>query len=176
METELQITSRNMDLSESVKSEVMKRTEKLEKFYERITRCRVVIETPHRNHNQGKQYYVNVNMSVPGGELIVKKQSSQDLFVAIRDSFNAARRKLEDFARRQRGETKQHGGIPVARVSSIFHDMGYGFIMTSDNKEVYFHKNSVRNARFEHLQLGMEVRFVEEQGEKGPMASTVTVM
>jgi ribosomal subunit interface protein len=176
MEIQLQITSRNIELSEAIRSEITKKAEKLDKFHERITRCRVVVEAPHRHHHQGIKYSVNINMTVPGGELIVKKQSHEDLYVAIRDSFNAAKRKLEDFARRQRGDVKQHEEVPLARISSLFPEQGYGFITTEDNQEIYFHENSVLNQKFDRLTLGMEVRCVEEQGEKGPQASTVTVI
>jgi cold shock CspA family protein len=50
---------------------------------------------------------------------------------------------------------------------------GYGFIETADGREVYFHRNSVRDDAFEHLTVASEVRFVEEMGEKGPQAKRV---
>lgn len=54
--------------------------------------------------------------------------------------------------------------------------MGYGFIITPDDREIYFHENSIINRDFKSLKEGMEVRFVEEKGEKGPQASSVTVI
>src|SRR4030043_380004 len=99
-----------------------------------------------------------------------------DLAEAIRDAFDAARRKLEDFARKQRGDVKQHETLPHARISALFLDKGYGFLTTVDNREIYFHEHSIVNRDFGHLKVGMEVRFVEEEGEKGPQASTVTVV
>ena len=176
MNTQLQVTGRNITISDAMKAEIEKRLDKLGKVYERITSCRVVIESPHRHQNQGKQYCVNISIIIPGGEVVVKKQPHEDLYVAIRDSFNAARRKLENFARRQRGDVKQHEETPLARISSLFPEMGYGFITTPDNQEIYFHRNSVVNHKFEELTTGMKVRFVEEKGEKGPQASTVTVI
>ncbi len=176
MEIQLQITSRNIHLSDAIRSEIQKKAEKLDKFYDRIIRCRVVVESPHRHHHQGKLYNVNIDMTIPGGELVVKRKAHEDLYVAIRDSFNAARRKLEDFARRQRGDVKQHEEMPHARISSLFPELGYGFLTTRDNHEIYFHENSILNRKFDNLTLGMEVRFVEEEGEKGPQASTVTIL
>jgi ribosomal subunit interface protein len=176
MEIQLQITSRNIELTDAIESEIRKRAEKLDKFYDRITRCRLVVEAPHRHSNQGTLYNVQINMTVPGAEIVVKRNPHEDLYVAIRDSFNAARRKLEDYARKQRGDVKIHDEVPKARISSLFPDQGYGFITTASNEEIYFHKNSVINHKFAHLQLGMEVRFAEEQGEKGLQASTVKVI
>jgi cold shock CspA family protein len=60
-------------------------------------------------------------------------------------------------------------------VSKLFPEQGYGFIETRAGAEVYFHRNSVLNHAFDRLTTGTEVRFVEEEGEKGPQASTVAV-
>jgi hypothetical protein len=50
---------------------------------------------------------------VPGGELIVNRDhhrdhAHEDVFVAMRDSFLATRRRLEDHVRRLQGEGKRH--------------------------------------------------------------------
>jgi cold shock CspA family protein len=58
-------------------------------------------------------------------------------------------------------------------VSKLFPDEGYGFIGTPDGREVYFHRDSVLHGGFDHLRIGTEVAFVEEEGKKGPQASTV---
>jgi ribosomal subunit interface protein len=176
MEIPLQITSRDFELTEAMKSEIMEKAQKLDKYYDRIMRCRVIVESPHRHKLEGRLYNVQIYMTVPGGELIVKREPDEDLYVAIRNSFDTARRKLEDFARRQRGDVKRHEEAPYARISSLFPEMGYGFITTPDDREIYFHENSVVNRDFKNLKEGMEVRFTEEKGEKGPQASSVTVV
>ena len=63
-----------------------------------------------------------------------------------------------------------------ALLKSLLINEGYGFLKTPDGREVYFHRNSVLDGRFEDLTLGSEVRFVEEVGEKGPQASTVALV
>jgi ribosomal subunit interface protein len=176
MKIPLQITARNLDLAEVFKEDIREKAEKLDKFYDQIMRCRVVVEVPHRHSHEGILYKVHIHMTVPGTELVVEHELSEDLEVAIRDAFDAARRKLEDFARKQRGDVKQHETLPRAHISSLFLDKGYGFLTSFDNREIYFHKNSILNRDFTQLKVGMEVRFVEEQGEKGPQASTVTVV
>ena len=65
------------------------------------------------------------------------------------------------------------GVIPFLVPFSGFPDAGYGFIVSADGRDVYFHRNSVRNERFEDMEEGMEVVFVEEQGLRGPQASSV---
>ncbi|MCF6158959.1 MAG: HPF/RaiA family ribosome-associated protein [wastewater metagenome] len=168
----LQITARNIELTEAIETNIREHAEKLDKFYERLTSCRVVVEAiPKRS-----LYNVHVDMTVPGKELVVKREPNTDLYLAIRDAFNAARRELEDFARVQRGDVKHHEEPPRARISTLFPDKGYGFLTTFDGREIYFHQNSVLNHDFKRLELGMEVRFAEEMGEKGPQASSVTVV
>lgn len=176
MEIPLQITSRNLELDGFFREEIRERAEKLERVHDRITRCRVVVEVPHRHKKDGIHYNVKIEMTVPGGELVVKREPNEDLSVAIRDAFDAARRKLEETTDRQRREVKRHEGPPVAKITSLFQDKGYGFITTPDGREIYFHRNSVLKQDFQKLKLGMEVRFAEEQGDKGPQASTVTVI
>ncbi len=175
MEIPLQITSRNFDLTDSIEKKLRNETVKLEKLYKRITRCRIVVESPHRHSNQGNLFNIQIYMTLPRSELIVKRESHEDIYVAIRDSFNAARRKLEDYSRRQRGDVKHREEVPTASISALFPEMGYGFLKTSENLEVYFHENSVTNTDFKNLKVGMKVRFSEVKGEKGPQASTVTI-
>jgi cold shock CspA family protein len=52
----------------------------------------------------------------------------------------------------------------------------FGFIATADGREIYFHKNSVLNGGFARLKPGTAVAFAEEDGEKGPQASTVRLL
>jgi len=168
----LQITSRNLELTEAIKVDIREHAEKLDTYYDRIMSCRVTVEAlPKRS-----LYNVHIDITVPGVELVVKLDPNTDLYVSIRDSFHDARRKLEDFARRQRGDVKHHEGSPHARISSLFPDKGYGFLTTPDGREIYFHEHSILNRKFKQLEIGVEVRFAEEMGEKGPQASSVTVV
>ena len=174
----LQLTFRNMPPSEAIEAHIREKAAKLDLFHHRIMSCRVVVEAPHRHHHKGKLYHVRIDMTVPGGELVVNREPTKhaahkDIYVAIRDAFGGARRMLQDYARRQRRQVKLHDTPPVARVSRLFPEEGFGFLETADGREIYFHQNSVLGAGFAHMEVGTEVYFAEEQGEKGPQASTV---
>jgi cold shock CspA family protein len=104
------------------------------------------------------------------------KTAHKNLRQAIDDAFKAAARRLQDYARRQRGCVKKHKPLPTARVSKLFQKEGYGFITTTDGREIYFHKNAVLNRGFNKLKMGAKVRFAEESGEKGLQASTVQIV
>lgn len=73
----------------------------------------------------------------------------------------------------RRGDVKPHEAPPHGRIASLDRERGSGRITTADGREIYFHRNSVINGRFEHFEPGMEVRFSEEAGDKGPQASSV---
>ncbi len=181
MQIPVQVTFRNMDPSEAVEANVREKAAKLERYFDRVISCRVVVEAPHRRHTKGKLYSVCLDIGVPGKEIVVnhtgsKNRAHEDVYVAIRDAFNAAARRLEDHARKMRGEVKSHEVPPHGKVARLFPYEGYGFIEMSDGREVYFHKNSVVNGAFDRLEVGNEVRVVIADGESadGPQASTVT--
>jgi cold shock CspA family protein/ribosome-associated translation inhibitor RaiA len=171
----LQITSRDTELDDRMRQEIAERVEKLDKVYDRIMRCRVVVEEPKRHPHEGKLYNVHIMLTVPGAELVTKREANKDLPIAIRDSFQAARRSLEEFAREQRGDVKTHEEPPRGRINALFPDRGYGFLTAPEGYDVYFHRNSVVNGDFDKLAVGMDVRFAEEMGEKGPQASSVVL-
>lgn len=180
MQTPLQITAHDMTLAETEEGEIRAKAAKLERYYKRMISCHVVVGAPvrsaHSSHNQTGLYHVSIDMTVPGAELVVTRQANADLQVAIRDAFNAAQRQLQNYARRQRGDVKTPETPPQAVVSKLFAEEGYGFLTTPDGREIYFHRNSVLDSGFDHLDIGTAVRFAEESGEKGPQASTVTVV
>ena len=115
MQLPLQISYRNMESSAAIDTLVREKAGKLEQFHSRITSCHVVIEQPGRHQQQGKQFVVHIDLKVPGGEIAVNRDHDEDVYVALRDAFDAARRKLEDFAREQRGDVKHHEPTPPAR-------------------------------------------------------------
>jgi len=173
MKLPLQITARNVSLSEAAEVTIRDKAAKLDTFYDRIMSCRVVVDAPHRHQHQGAQYNVRIDITVPGNELVVKREPHEDLYVAIRDAFDAARRQLQSYARKQRGEVKAHEAPPQGHIIKLFPESDYGFIGTPDGREIYFHRNSITSNDFEKLSTGLEVRFTEEQGEEGPQATAV---
>ena len=143
--------------------------------------CRVTVEAPHKHHHQGNLYTVRIDLRYPGGETVVSRDPSahhahEDVYVALRDAFKAVRRQLQDLVRLQRGKVKQHEGPPHGRIASLDRERDCGRITTLDGRDIYFHRNSLINADFEHLEPGVEVRFDEEAGDEGPQASSVHVV
>lgn len=175
MRIPLQITFRNMSHSEAIEANINEKAVRLDRFYDRIMSCRVVVEESQRRHHQGKHYITRIDLTVPGKELAVTREENEDAYVAVRDAFDAAVRKLEEHARRRHGTVKAHATPPIGRIIRIFPDSDYGFIKTFDDREVYFHRNSVLNGDFNRLKFGTEVTFIEEQGKEGPQAARVVI-
>ena len=108
MQIPLQITIRDVEHSEALEAHIRGKVEKLEEFFKHITSCRVVVEVPHKHHHQGKQFNVRIDIGVPGSEIVVNRDHAEDVYVALRDAFDAAKRQLEDYARKIRGDIKTH--------------------------------------------------------------------
>ena len=180
MQLPLQITFRHMDSSEAVAERIRERAGELERFFDRIISCRVVVECRHPRRRQGNLFRIRVDLKIPGREIAVGRDpaahhSHEDVYVAIRDAFDAARRALEDHVRERRGEVKLHAVPEHGRIARLLPERDGGFILTSDGNEIYFHRNSVANSGFDKLAVGDEVRFVAQHSESavGPQASTV---
>ena len=104
----LQITIRGIEHSDALETHIREKAEKLDEFFDRIMSCRVVVEVPHKHHHQGKQFNVRLDIGVPGSEIVVNRDHAEDVYVALRDAFDAAKRQLEDYARKMRGDIKMH--------------------------------------------------------------------
>ena len=168
-----QITMKNVPHSAAVEAKIMEKLHKLDQFSDRIMACRVTVEESQRRQHQGKLFSVHIDITTPGKELVVNKVENEDIYVALRDAFNAAKRQLEEHARKRRGDVKTHVETPRGKVAKIFPFDGYGFISTNDGREIYFHRNSVIEPNFDRLEEGAEVAFLEEQGKEGPQAVRV---
>lgn len=175
----LQITFRNLDASPSVEAKIRERARELERFFDRIVSCRVVVEAPNRRRH-GDLYHVRIDLKIPGKEIVVKRDppehhAHEEIDVAVRDCFDAVRRQLEDHVRRRRGDVKAHDVPMHGKIARLIAEHDYGFIEATDGIEIYFHRNAVINGGFEKLAVGGEVRFSLHpgEGEKGPQASVV---
>jgi predicted oxidoreductase len=139
----LHITFRNMKHSAEVEDWIRAEVEKLTTFSNRIVGCRVAVEVPHRHHKKGKPLQIRIDLTLPGREIVVKRGSTgihvstvrgrastpdhalpnppySDLELVIHDAFKSAGRRVQDFARRRRGEIKKHQAVLwEARISSI---------------------------------------------------------
>ena len=142
MKTPLKTTFRNLDHSDTLVARIQEEADKLDKCFDRITGCRVMVEMPHRHRRHGASFHVRIEVGVPGKQLVVAHDSTphadgndepqghqvrspeagetrKDVYVAIRDSFKVMRRQVEEYERTLRHDVKTHCAIPHARSESF---------------------------------------------------------
>lgn len=175
MQIPLQITVRDVPQSEAVEARIRQKVDKLEEFFSHIISCRVVVEAPHKHKHQGKQYNLRIDIGVPGHEIVVNRDHNEDVFVALRDGFDAAKRQLEEYARRVRRDTKTHTPEFVGHVLRLSPEEGIGFIAGPDGTEHYFDRSNVISPAFEQLKEGDEVKFIEEIAGEGAQAKRISI-
>ncbi|MCC6390257.1 MAG: HPF/RaiA family ribosome-associated protein [Bryobacterales bacterium] len=195
----VQVTFRNIKEVDTLEALVRNQAAALERYYPDIISCRVMVEVPSHEPS-GLFYHVRIDVTVSDEEIVVRREPSiysalQDVqetrvrkkadlrhphraaMRTIREAFKEMRRRIQDYARKRRLQTKRHEpAITHASVARIFPGEGYGFLLARDGHEVYFHRNSVRGDAFSLLREGAKVGFVEEPGEQGPQATLVRLL
>lgn len=174
MKIPLRITFHNIPQSDGIEAEIRRRAEKLDQFYEHVMRCDVIVDVPGKHKNQGRLYDVRIDLTVPGAEIAISRvHRNEDVYVVIRDAFEAATRKLQDKVHCKRGDVKQHETPLHGRVTKLFEE-GHGFIATPDGNEFYFHRENVTHPDFDQIGIGFEVQFLPEPAGEGLQAKRVT--
>ena len=118
MQVPLEITFRGVEHSDAVETRIREKAAKLEHFCDHIIGCKVAVEAEHHHQHQGNLYHIRIDLNVPNKHIVVSrehhdKQAHEDVYVALRDAFDAAKRQLEEHVRIQRGEVKKHNSKSV---------------------------------------------------------------
>lgn len=129
MPVPLRITLRQVRPSQRLRHEIRERVDALGKFHPRLSSCRVTVEMPHRHHLAGNRFHVRIELRVPGESIVITyeptvlgalpegkaskltKAGEADvvaryLYVALHAAFEAARRRLQDVARKANGKAR----------------------------------------------------------------------
>jgi ribosome-associated translation inhibitor RaiA len=100
------LTCHGIDRTSSLESSVRDWAAELDAVYDRIARCDVTVEAlPVRP----SRYRVRLTLAVPGTEFVISRDPESDTApddpsAAVRDSFDAARRRLEHYVWRNQGD------------------------------------------------------------------------
>jgi len=134
------ITFRGIHTTATLEADIRKRLAKLDRLCPRMTSARVWVELVGRHHRHGNRVRVRVELVVPGGDVVVRHdvqasaraearsgeiasvRKSTEIEaghryarVAVREAFEAARRRLQDHLKRQRLDVKTHTPRPRRR-------------------------------------------------------------
>lgn len=183
MDEALEIVFHNIEPSAAVEAAIRERFAKLERLYDRVVACRVSVEALHRQHRTGNIYEVHVDILVPGAEIVASKPpqkakeryANPDVYVSIREAFDAAERQLKRFKRQKREDLQPGAPLFQGQVAEMHPDEDWGYLLTNDGALLYFHRNAVINGGFDGLQRGDVVHYIQADGETGPTAVKVWV-
>jgi ribosomal subunit interface protein len=174
MKIPLQITFHQMQRSDALDDLIREKCAKLEQMDPHIMSCRVTISEEGKHKRQGHSFNVRLDIHVPRKEFAITRSHDEDVYIAVRDAFNAAKTRIEDEQKQRHGFVKQHD-VPVhGKVARISFEEGIGFIETMDGREFYFSRENVAHPAFEALEPGTEVQFIEAIEGDGPKAKRVT--
>jgi cold shock CspA family protein len=179
----LAVDYREVEKTAAIDELIRRKAEKLDHVCDHITSCRVIIEKVQKHWHTHQKYHVRLDITVPPGhEIVISHDGGRsapylELEAEIRWAFESAEEQLKELVERQSGDVKKHPFQEVQGViERISQDMQCGFIRSTDGREIYFHRNSVIHHKFDDLKPGVGVRFSEEEGVKGPQASSVKIV
>lgn len=172
----VQVTIRDIPSSVALEVLIRKRAEKLKQFHHNIINCRAVLEVPQKHKHQGKLFNVRIDVTVPGKKIVSTYKYNQDVYVAIRDSFEAIERQLEEHVRKRKGNVKTHQEMLRGRITRLKPQEGFGFIEDIDGNEYYFSITNVAHPKFNQLVVGDTVEYVGITENDGHQAHHVHVI
>lgn len=111
MVSDTKVVFRGIDHSQAVADAVQKRLDKLERFSDEIQSLRVILESPHNHHHKGKVFHVGVEAIIPNHDIQVNhdqhdKHEHEDIYIAIRDAFNALERQIKSVYEKKRHQDR----------------------------------------------------------------------
>ena len=176
MKMPLQIVYRNVEPSSALEAEIRDCARTLRQFAERLTACRVTVSARQPGDGSGLLREVCVELTVGAGRFTAGADACGNGCAGLGDAVRRAFDQLMQQMPHGPQPSEQDGGerLPLGRVVERHPD--YGKIRTREGQLVYFHRNSVADGDFEALEIGSEVRFVEQIGELGPQAIAVYVV
>jgi ribosome-associated translation inhibitor RaiA/cold shock CspA family protein len=188
LQVPLEIAFHNIASSEWAEQEIRARVAELERLYGRLMSCRVRIDQRARDLTGTIPPVVHIELGIPGrADLVVshepdhllRKYQHPDLHKAINEAFRIAERQLCDLKKQRNGRTKvgDHDAEnqSLGHIAEITPEDDFGFLMTKEGGLLYFHRNSLLNGDFDHLERGDDVYYNEDVGDTGPIATKVRV-
>jgi cold shock CspA family protein len=181
MDVPPEIAFRGLEPSDALKERVLEGIADLEEVHDRLVSCRVMVEDTTPSRVSGKIYRVRLDIGIPSRTVVVDwkpedADDARDVSQAIHHAFGVGRRKLDqlkdkDGPRGRATELPPHGR--VAKLLTTPEGVRYGFLLSREGREIYFHENALVGVAYDDLKVGDEVRFHERMGDEGPLASTV---
>ena len=188
MQVPVEIAFHNMESSPWAEQEIRNRIRKLEKIYDRLVSCRVRVDQRTKTGGGTIPPVVRIEMGIPGRKDLVvahepdrllQKYQRPDLHKAINEAFRIAERQLRDYKDKLKdhGATMRHESAQqhLGQITELNPDRDFGFLLTKEGGQLYFHRNSILAGDFDTLKPKDAVYYVEDVGDTGPIATKVWV-
>ncbi|WP_199189356.1 HPF/RaiA family ribosome-associated protein [Trinickia dabaoshanensis] len=173
MKLPLEIFFEGLERSEAIEAAVKKHAAKLDRYYGELMRCSVRIVCDEKHKHQGKPFAVRIDLTMPGHEIVSNREAHEDVYVALRDAFDATSRQLEDVVRKLRGQVKTHAEPLHGIVVSVNREHRFGFIRTAAEEDFYFGPDNLADLDFGEVAVGTHVHFIGEVAGEGRQAKRV---
>jgi ribosomal subunit interface protein len=182
-EIETEITFKDIDPSDAISARISQRIAKLAALSPNIRHCHVWVRAPHRRMRKPVAYVIDISVQMTGTTLNVDHRpgddnAHEDVYVAIRDAFNAMERQLRRWKDQHKGRPEHHESMLQGRIASLDGYLNCGQIATTDGRLIYFHRNSVAGNGFDSLNEGdaVELSVDTKDADEGPHASFVRLV
>ncbi len=174
---ELQVEGPNLEIRKSWQNKIDEEKERLARHHPGLVHnLRVTIESTS-NHREGG-YEVRLVATVPGDTVVVKRKGEKVRPILVA-AFDRLGEQLKELQRKRRKAVRIKDDTVATAMTGTIKTVSpyesYGFIVSADGREIYFHENALKNAELDELNEGDTVSFVESEGDKGPCAAMVTV-
>ena len=172
---ELQIEGRHVEIRKSWQDKIEVEKDRLVRHHPGLVHnLRVAVESTAAHKEGG--FEIRLVATVPNDTIIVKRRG-EEVKPTIVKAFDNLGLQLKELQRKKRLTIKGHetNGVSAAAgsIKSVSPGESYGFIITSDGREFYFHENALKDFALDKLNEGDAVTFGITEGEKGPSANWV---
>jgi ribosomal subunit interface protein len=167
---DIEIQTREIDMQPAWRAIIDERLARLAERYPELIRVHVTLR--HGRHHLHGMEEVDIVAKFPGITLRAAKQE-EEMQAAVHAALDALERQLTHHHEERRHFGKAPGPRPTGKITQLFTDRGYGFIVTDQGEEIYFHRNSLHELNFAALEPGFLVELEIERGAEGLQASRV---
>jgi ribosome-associated translation inhibitor RaiA len=116
MHIPVEIILRGIARSGALERYIGEAADRLDRTGGRILTCQVIAEVVRRPKREGAQFAVRLNLTLPGTEFVVSREHGEDVYMALRDAFEAASQQLKDHVHRHgNGGQRLRNGTPSPR-------------------------------------------------------------
>lgn len=173
---DLKVETRNVELRKGWQKKIDEEKEKLVRHFANfVLHLRVSIEAT--THHKEGGYELKLVAMVPNDTVVVARKGV-NVGPLLVEAFDVLSLQMKEIIRKKRQSKKSpdfpvEDGAQYGVIRKVSPYESYGFIVSQDAREIYFHENALKDISIDSLTEGDAVMYGESHGDKGPQASWV---